>query len=115
MEAANAGAIKWGDKYVVVARVEGAESRHTTAMVGAMRVGRGPRQPLSPLRRQAGPGQGPTVCWDYIKTHLLAPEGEWYWSADEQGQPNTTDDRTGFWKCPYHNTRMCLETITMLS
>lgn len=62
MEAAfNAGAIKWGDKYVVVTRVEGAESRHTTAMVGAMRVGRGPRQPLSPLRRQAGPGQGPTL------------------------------------------------------
>ena len=54
-------------------------------------------------------------CWEYIKSHLLAPEGEWYWSADEQGQPNTTDDRTGFWKCPYHNTRMCLETITMLS
>ena len=53
-------------------------------------------------------------CWDYIKTHLLAPDGEWYWSADEQGQPNTTDDRTGFWKCPYHNTRMCLETIEML-
>lgn len=49
--------------------------------------------------------------WEYIKAHLLAPDGEWYWSADEKGIPNTRDDRAGFWKCPYHNGRMCMEII----
>lgn len=53
-------------------------------------------------------------CWDYIRSHLLAPDGEWYWSVDEAGRPNLTGDRAGFWKCPYHNTRMCLETMEML-
>ncbi len=50
-------------------------------------------------------------CWEYIKSHLIAPDGEWYWSADENGVPNTRDDRAGFWKCPYHNGRMCMEII----
>lgn len=49
--------------------------------------------------------------WEYIKAHLLAPDGEWYWSADEKGIPNTRDDRAGFWKYPYHNGRMCMEII----
>ncbi|MBP5566117.1 MAG: AGE family epimerase/isomerase [Bacteroidales bacterium] len=50
-------------------------------------------------------------CWDYIKNHLIAPDGEWYWSADAEGIPNTRDDRAGFWKCPYHNGRMCMEVL----
>ena len=54
-------------------------------------------------------------CWDYIKSHLIAPDGEWYWSADAEGHPNTRDDRAGFWKCPYHNGRMCLEILTTYS
>ena len=53
-------------------------------------------------------------CWQYIKDHLIAPDGEWYWSADASGQPNLADDRAGFWKCPYHNTRMVLETLERL-
>ena len=52
--------------------------------------------------------------WQYIKDHLIAPDGEWYWSADVSGQPNLADDRAGFWKCPYHNTRMVLETLERL-
>ena len=54
-------------------------------------------------------------CWNYIKSNLLAPDGEWYWSIRGDGTPNTTDDRAGFWKCPYHNSRMCLEVFYSLN
>ncbi len=51
-------------------------------------------------------------CWQYIKKQLIDFEhGEWYWSRHANGVLNTTDDKAGFWKCPYHNTRMCLEII----
>lgn len=51
-------------------------------------------------------------CWDYIKTHLVDHKnGEWYWSINEDGSVNHNDDKAGFWKCPYHNTRMCLEIM----
>ena len=51
------------------------------------------------------------ACWSFIKEHLLCPDGEWYWSVRADGTPNLEDDRAGFWKCPYHNGRMCLEII----
>ena len=52
-------------------------------------------------------------CWEYIKAHLVNHrEGEWLWSCDAEGRPNREDDLAGFWKCPYHNTRMCLEILT---
>ncbi len=51
-------------------------------------------------------------CWDYIKTNLIDWEGgEWYWSRHPDGTINLDDDKAGFWKCPYHNGRMCLEII----
>jgi mannobiose 2-epimerase len=51
-------------------------------------------------------------CWKYIKNQLIDWEyGEWYWSRHANGLLNTVDDKAGFWKCPYHNTRMCLEII----
>lgn len=54
-------------------------------------------------------------CYDYIKQHLVDNEhGEWYWSVAPDGTPNLRDDHAGFWKCPYHNTRMCLEIIERL-
>lgn len=49
--------------------------------------------------------------WKFIKKYLIRPQGEWYWSVLPDGTPNTTDDIAGFWKCPYHNGRMCLEII----
>lgn len=49
-------------------------------------------------------------AWQYIKDNLIDHElGEWYWSRDPQRIINKTDDHAGFWKCPYHNSRMCLE------
>jgi mannobiose 2-epimerase len=51
-------------------------------------------------------------CWHYIKKQLIDYEhGEWYWSRHANGLLNTKDDKAGFWKCPYHNSRMCLEII----
>ena len=51
-------------------------------------------------------------CWDYIKSQLIDYEhGEWYWSRHADGTLNTVDDKAGFWKCPYHNSRMCLEIL----
>lgn len=51
-------------------------------------------------------------CWDYIKQNLIDREhGEWYWSRRPDGSLNLDDDHAGFWKCPYHNSRMCLEII----
>ncbi|MBR5395992.1 MAG: AGE family epimerase/isomerase [Bacteroidaceae bacterium] len=50
--------------------------------------------------------------WRYIKDRLIDYEhGEWYWSIREDGRVNLDDDHAGFWKCPYHNGRMCLELI----
>ena len=40
-------------------------------------------------------------CWQYIKD----------WSRDPERNINRKDDHAGFWKCPYHNSRMCLEII----
>ena len=51
-------------------------------------------------------------CWDYIKAQIIDWEhGEWHWSRHPDGSLNTVDDKAGFWKCPYHNSRMCLEII----
>jgi cellobiose epimerase len=54
-------------------------------------------------------------CYDYIANNLVDNAlGEWYWGVSAEGKPNRRDDHAGFWKCPYHNTRMCLEIIERL-
>lgn len=51
-------------------------------------------------------------CFEYIKNHLIDRQnGEWYWSIQSDGSINRHDDKAGFWKCPYHNSRMCIELI----
>jgi cellobiose epimerase len=52
-------------------------------------------------------------CWKYISDNLIDRAGnEWFWSISDDGTPNRRDDKAGFWKCPYHNSRMCLEVLT---
>lgn len=51
-------------------------------------------------------------CWEFIRNNLIDREnGEWFWSIRQNGSVNRTDDKVGFWKCPYHNGRMCMEII----
>lgn len=57
------------------------------------------------LERAAG-------CWDFIRRHIVDRDGgEWFWSLKADGTANVSDDKAGFWKCPYHNGRMCMEII----
>ena len=52
--------------------------------------------------------------WQYIKGNIVDTQGgEWFWSRKD-GAINRDDDKAGFWKCPYHNSRMCLELIEKL-
>lgn len=51
-------------------------------------------------------------CWSFIQKHLIDEQhGEWYWAMLEDGTVDHDGDKAGFWKCPYHNSRMCLELI----
>ena len=51
-------------------------------------------------------------AWSFIQKHLIDwKNGEWHWAMLEDGSINKEDDKAGFWKCPYHNSRMCLELI----
>ncbi|MDR0834158.1 MAG: AGE family epimerase/isomerase [Candidatus Symbiothrix sp.] len=52
-------------------------------------------------------------AWRYIQDKIVDKEnGEWFWSRKAAGSINHVDDKAGFWKCPYHNSRMCMELIT---
>jgi len=54
-------------------------------------------------------------CWNFINKNLIdRKKGEWFWSIYPDGTPNLKDDKAGFWKCPYHNSRACLEVIDRL-
>lgn len=49
-------------------------------------------------------------AWQFAQKHLLDTEvGEWRWGVYDDYQPMRDHDKIGFWKCPYHNVRACLE------
>ncbi|MEY2903773.1 MAG: hypothetical protein RLY89_2879 [Bacteroidota bacterium] len=55
-------------------------------------------------------------CWSFIKTHLFDQEkGEWFWGVNQDYSKMIQEDKAGFWKCPYHNTRMCIEMLHRLN
>ena len=53
--------------------------------------------------------------WNFVKEHIRSPDGkEWYWGVEADNSPMPGQDKAGFWKCPYHNSRACLEIIRRL-
>ena len=50
--------------------------------------------------------------WQAIQRLIVdkRPNGEWYWSVHEDGSL-TERPMVEEWKCPYHNSRMCLRII----
>jgi mannobiose 2-epimerase len=51
-------------------------------------------------------------AWAYIREKLVDREGgEWWWAVLPDGSLDRSNPKAGFWKCPYHNTRMCLQIL----
>ncbi len=49
--------------------------------------------------------------WGFTKAHIVDLEGgEWYWGINED-YSIMKEYKMGFWKCPYHNLRACLEVL----
>lgn len=54
--------------------------------------------------------------WAFIKKYMVDHrEGEWFLKVNREGVPYPGDEKAGFWKCPYHNGRACLEIIKRTS
>jgi mannobiose 2-epimerase len=54
-------------------------------------------------------------CWNYTKNHIVDnKKGGWFSSVSESGVVGR-GDKAGFWVCPYHNSRMCMEIIERIS
>jgi mannobiose 2-epimerase len=52
--------------------------------------------------------------WKFIKKYILDKEnGEWFWGINRD-YSLIEKDKAGFWKCPYHNSRACLELINRI-
>jgi mannobiose 2-epimerase len=53
--------------------------------------------------------------WHFIQNYILdTSHGEWLWGVDGDGKKMAGQDKVGIWKCPYHNTRACLELLHRL-
>lgn len=54
--------------------------------------------------------------WDFTTKHLKDTEkGEWIWGVYEDYSPMKNEDKVGFWKCPYHNARACMEILKRIN
>jgi mannobiose 2-epimerase len=51
------------------------------------------------------------VVNDYFKDPIY---GEWHWGYDSSGNLMVRE-KAGFWKCPYHNSRACIEVANRIS
>jgi len=50
--------------------------------------------------------------WEFVKNNIIDPKkGEWVWGIEENGNIMSNEDKAGIWKCPYHNSRACIEIV----
>lgn len=54
--------------------------------------------------------------WGFTKKYLKdTDKGEWIWGVYEDYSPMKNEDKVGFWKCPYHNARACMEILKRIN
>jgi len=50
--------------------------------------------------------------WEFIDRSLVNHDtGEWFRASSRDGRPDKRSPLISMWKCPYHNSRACLETV----
>ena len=50
--------------------------------------------------------------WEFVKEYMIDKKlGEWYWGVNADHSPMKQEEKLGIWKCPYHNSRACIEII----
>jgi len=55
------------------------------------------------------------AAWEFTKEFIIDKKaGEWHWAVSADSIVDDHGDKAGFWKCPYHNSRMCLELMTRI-
>ena len=53
--------------------------------------------------------------WDFIDQAILDKiNGEWFFRVNKDGVPYENENKVGLWKCPYHNSRACMEIVRLL-
>ena len=53
--------------------------------------------------------------WEFVKKYIRDTKlGEWFWGINED-YSIMKKDKAGFWKCPYHNGRACMEIVKRIS
>ena len=53
-------------------------------------------------------------CWRFVQQYLKDKSEEWFWGVREN-YAIMRKGKAGFWKCPYHNGRACLEIIRRIN
>lgn len=54
--------------------------------------------------------------WAFVQDKIINHhKGEWFWGITEQGEIMPNEDKVGIWKCPYHNSRACIELIRRIA
>ena len=50
--------------------------------------------------------------WQFVKKQILNKDnGEWFWGVKQDNCLMQSQDKVGIWKCPYHNSRACMEIV----
>jgi mannobiose 2-epimerase len=54
--------------------------------------------------------------WAFVKNKIVDHQNrEWFWGILADGSIMPYEDKVGLWKCPYHNSRACIEIIKRIA
>jgi mannobiose 2-epimerase len=59
--------------------------------------------------------QAAQKSWEFIDKYIIDHRrGEWFWRVSRDGVPSDDERKVDPWKCPYHNSRACLEAMARI-